>query len=202
MSTTVDWDGMYRQDGPPPWSIGRPQPELAAVIEHGAVSGEVLDAGCGQAALALALAERGHTVVGLDASPAAVAAASAAAAERGLATATFAEADLTDFGGYDDRFDTVFDSGLLHSLPVAERQGYLRSIHRAARPGAALYILAFAAGALPDLPADRPGPNGFTEAELRETVSAHWAVDEIKPARLHGNGIPPMPGFLLTAHKA
>jgi hypothetical protein len=34
--------------GPPPWNIGEPQPELAALM--GAVRGDVLDAGCGHAA--------------------------------------------------------------------------------------------------------------------------------------------------------
>src|SRR6516225_838633 len=103
----MDCDAVYRQESPPPWSIGRPQPELAALIDQGKVRGEVLDAGCGHAELSLALAARGYTVVGLDASPTAIAAAAAAAAERGLATATFAQADLTAFRGYDGRFSTI-----------------------------------------------------------------------------------------------
>ena len=54
------------------------------------------------------------------------------------------------FGGYDGRFSTILDSGLLHALPPEKRQDYLQSIFRAAAPGAALHILAFAAGALGD----------------------------------------------------
>ena len=91
----MDWDAAYRQDAPPPWSIGRPQPELAALVDQGRIRSEVLDAGCGHAALSLALAARGYSVLGLDASPTAVAAATAAAAEQGLTTATFARADVT-----------------------------------------------------------------------------------------------------------
>lgn len=53
----------------PPWSIGEPQPELAALIEQGKFRGDVLDAGCGEGAISLALAERGHSTVGLDACP-------------------------------------------------------------------------------------------------------------------------------------
>lgn len=41
----------------PPWSIGEPQPEIQALIEAGKVHGDVLDAGCGEAATALRLAE-------------------------------------------------------------------------------------------------------------------------------------------------
>jgi 2-polyprenyl-3-methyl-5-hydroxy-6-metoxy-1,4-benzoquinol methylase len=43
----------------PPWSIGEPQPELAALIEQGKFHGDVLDVGCGEAAISLDLAERG-----------------------------------------------------------------------------------------------------------------------------------------------
>ena len=35
----------------PPWSIGAPQPELAALIEQGKFHGDVLDVGCGEAAI-------------------------------------------------------------------------------------------------------------------------------------------------------
>jgi SAM-dependent methyltransferase len=182
----IDWDAAYREATPPPWSIGRPQPELEALIEQGKVRGEVLDSGCGHAALSLTLAARGYTVVGLDASATAIDAAIAAAAQQGLTTTTFAQADVTSFGGYDGRFATILDSGLFHALVPEGRPGYLQSIFRAAAPGAALYILAFAAGAL-GAPDDAPGPRGFTEDELRDAVATLWQVDEIRPAKIYGN---------------
>jgi SAM-dependent methyltransferase len=218
----MDWDGAYQQDTPPPWSIGRPQPELAPLIDHGKIRSDVLDSGCGHAALSLALAARGYTVVGLDASATAVSSAAASAAEQGLTTATFAQADITNFRGYDGRFSTILDSGLFHALPPESRQDYLQSILRAAAPGASLYILAFAAGAFgPHDVGDRPGPRGLTEAELNEAVSTLWQVDDIRPAKLYGNDnalafsrdpLPNVerdneghfmtPGFLLSAHKS
>lgn len=210
---SMDWDAAYRQDTPPPWSIGRPQPELAVLIDQGKIRSDVLDSGCGHAALSLALAARGYTVVGLDASVTAVEAAAAAAAEQGLTMATFAQADVTSFRGYDGRFSTILDSGLFHALPVEGRQDYLHSILRAAAPGARLYILAFASGALGQ---DARGPRGFTETELRQAVSALWQVDDVRPAKVYGNadalgdgenvefdgeGHFVAPGFLLSAHK-
>ncbi|OBG61043.1 MULTISPECIES: class I SAM-dependent methyltransferase [unclassified Mycobacterium] len=183
---SMDWDTAYRQDTPPPWSIGRPQPELARLIDEGRIRSDVLDAGCGHAALSLALAERGFTVVGLDSSATAIEAASVAAAERGLATATFAQADVTNFRGYDGRFNTILDSGLFHALPPEKRQDYLQSILRSAAPGAALYILAFAAGALGDAN-QGGGPRGFDEEELREAVSTLWRIDDLRPAHVYGN---------------
>ena len=88
----------------PPWSIGEPQPEIAALIEAGRVHGDVLDAGCGEAATSMVLAEHGFTVVGLDQSPTAIELARAEAARRGLTGATFEVADISDFDGYDGRF--------------------------------------------------------------------------------------------------
>src|SRR5690349_12994586 len=169
----MEWDDAYQESGhfqgPPPWNIGEPQPELAQLIKDGKIRGEVLDAGCGVAELSLALAAEGQTVVGIDLTPTAVAAATKAAEERGLSTATFVQDDITSFTGYDGRFNTIVDSTLFHSLPIEGRDGYLRSAHRAAAPAAVFYILVFANGAFP--PGAEFGPNTVSEDELREAVS-------------------------------
>ncbi len=221
-SEVLDWDSAYRQDGgfqgPPPWNIGEPQPELAALIAAGKVRSDVLDAGCGHAELSLSLAAGGYTVVGLDISPTAIAAANRAAQERNLRTASFAQADITSFTGYDGRFNTVIDSTLFHSLPVEARHNYLHAVQRASAPGASFYVLVFAKGAFPA--GLETKPNEVDEAELRDVVAAHWSVDEIRPAFIHANipsgpgapfELPPheldqqgrmkLPAYLLTAHK-
>ena len=220
----MDWDNAYRQqgrfEGPPPWNIGEPQPELAALVAAGKFRSDVLDAGCGYAELSLALAADGYIVVGVDLTPTAVAAANRAAQERGLSTASFVQADITAFTGYDGRFNTVIDSTLFHSLPVEGRDGYLQSVHRAAVDGGNYYVLVFAKGAFPAEWETKP--NEVEEAELRAAVSKYWQVDEIRPAFIHAN-IPPappgsdvpmpahdrdekgrmkLPAYLLTAHKA
>ena len=218
-----DWDSAYRGQGewagPPPWNIGEPQPELAALVAAGKFRSDVLDAGCGFAELSLALAAQGYIVVGIDLTPTAVAAATEAAAQRGLTSASFVQADITRFGGYDGRFNTVVDSTLFHSLPVEDREGYLRSVHRAAAPGAGYYVLVFAKGAFPA--EMEPKPNEVDEDELRAAVSKYWEIDEIRPAYIHAHipqikdapfEFPPhdhddkgrmkLPAYLLTAHKA
>jgi len=218
----MDWDSAYRGqsqfEGPLPWNIGEPQPELAALIAAGKFRGDVLDAGCGFAELSLSLAADGYTVLGVDLTPTAIAAATKAAQERGLSTASFEQADITSFSGHDGRFNTVVDSTLFHSLPIEGRDGYLNSVHRAAAPGASYFVLVFAKGAFP---ADMDGPNEVDEDELRAAVSKYWEIDEIRPAYIHANipqtsdapfQFPPhdrdekdrmmLPAYLLTAHKA
>jgi 2-heptyl-1-hydroxyquinolin-4(1H)-one methyltransferase len=167
----------------PPWSIGEPQPEIQALIDQGKVHGDVLDAGCGEAATALHLAERGFTTVGLDQSETAIKLAREEAAKRGLTNATFDVADISDFGGYDGRFNSIIDSTLFHSMPVELREGYQRSIVRAAAPGASYFVLVFDAGSMP---ADSPA-HPVTEDELRDIVGKFWEIDDIRPARIHAS---------------
>jgi SAM-dependent methyltransferase len=224
-SEVLNWDDAYREqsvfEGAPPWNIGEPQPDLAALIAAGKVRNDVLDAGCGVAELSLALAADGYTVVGIDITPTAIAEASKAAEERGLTTASFVQADITSFAEYppgsEGRFSTVIDSTLFHSLPVESRDGYLSSVHRAAAPGATLYVLVFAKGAFP---AEWDAkPNEVDANELRAAVSKYWEIDDVRPAAVHANmpGAPggpfasydrdekgrvKMPAYLLTAHKA
>jgi len=220
-SDVMDWDNAYRGvgafEGPPPWNIGEPQPELAALIRDGKVRSDVLDAGCGHAELSLALAADGYTVVGIELTPTAVAAAKNAAAERNLPNATFVQDDITTFSGFDGRFNTIIDSTLFHSLPIEGRDGYLKSVYHAAAPGAAYYILVFAKGAFPAELEQKP--NEVDEAELRAAVGTYWEIDDVRPAFIHANAIKmpdapfeivhphdekgrvKFPAFLLTAHK-
>ena len=197
----------------PPWSIGEPQPELAALIDQGKFHGDVLDVGCGEAAVSLRLAELGYTTVGLDLSPTAIELARAEAAKRGLTNATFEVADISSFTAYDGRFGTIVDSTLFHSIPVEAREGYQQSIIRAAAPGASYFVLVFDRVSMPDGPA-----NPVTADELREVVKRYWVVDEIRPARIHAtlpegfstlqfnglrdepNGRKSVPAWLLSAH--
>jgi SAM-dependent methyltransferase len=182
-----EFDSAYRGEvaelgmgSKPPWSIGEPQPELAALIDEGKFHGDVLDVGCGEAAVSLRLAELGYTTVGLDLSPTAIDLARAEAANRGLTNAAFEVADISSFGGYDGRFGTIVDSTLFHSIPVELRDGYQRSIVRAAAPGASYFALVFDRAGMPEGPA-----NPVTADELRDVVSKYWTVDEIRPARIH-----------------
>jgi SAM-dependent methyltransferase len=224
MTTPEDlFDSAYRRAAPefegfrPPWSIDEPQPEIAALIEAGKFHGDVLDAGCGEAAVSLYLAERGFTTVGLDLSPTGIELARAEAAKRGVTNASFEVADISDFGGYDGRFGTIVDSTLFHSMPVELRDGYQRSIVRAAAPGASYFVLVFDSSGIP---ANGPA-HPVTEDELRDVVSKYWVIDEIRPARIHANvpdespmlaafvdrdlrdegpGRKSMPAWLLSAH--
>lgn len=198
---TMDWDGAYREDGffegPPPWNIGEPQPVIADLIRSGAFRNDVLDAGCGHGEVSLALAASGYTVVGLELSGTAVAWAQRSAAARGLHNATFAQADITAFTGYDGRFSSVVDCTLFHALPADKRDAYLQSVHRAAAGGADYYILVFAKGAYPADMASKP--NEVDAYELHAAVGRYFDIDFIRPAPILAKveTLPGLPGLTL-----
>ncbi|MBW8710378.1 MAG: class I SAM-dependent methyltransferase [Mycobacterium sp.] len=190
-SELMDWDSIYRQEGafegPPPWNIGEPQPELAALLKAGKFRSDVLDAGCGYAELSLALAAEGYRVVGIDLTPTAIAAANRTAQERGLSKASFVQADITAFTGYDGRFNTIIDSTLFHSLPVDFGPNTVTEDE-----------LRAAVSKHWEIDEIRPA---FIHASMDAAIPAD-APFEMPTFENDEKGRQKMPAFLLTAHKA
>ncbi|NKQ57828.1 class I SAM-dependent methyltransferase [Amycolatopsis sp. K13G38] len=179
-SPKAEFEAIY-QGAHIPWDIGEPQPALAELVNAGWCVGVVLDAGCGTGELGLAVARRGHTVTGLDVSPRAIELARRKAAERDL-EARFEATDITELTGYDDAFDTVVDSGLLHVLDPTAQERYLGVLRRVCRPGGRVAVLCFA-----DVPGARtPGGRGLTEARLRELFTDGWEIEAFERAGVLG----------------
>lgn len=174
------------EGGPPPgaipWDIGQAQPRLMELESLGAISGEVLDIGCGLGDNAIFLASRGHLVTGLDGSDAAIEQARQRAADAG-ATVNFGVADATALTGYDGRFDTVIDSALMHCLDESDRDAYAAGVHRATRPNARWFIYCFAGGTVNGVPAPMP----VAEDTLRDTLNRNgWRIDFLGPTTYQG----------------
>ena len=187
------FDKLYRgeptfEGAPPPtgipWDIGQAQPRLMELEALGAISGEVLDIGCGLGDNAIFLASCGYSVTGLDGSPAAIERARTRAAQAGVQL-TFGVADATDLSGFDGRFDTVIDSGLYHCLDDDGRRSYAAALHRATRPGARLHLFCFSDGNVNGVIAPMAA---VPEANLRDTLTANkWRINYLGPTTYLGN---------------
>jgi SAM-dependent methyltransferase len=192
-----EYDEIYRDaadSGGPPWDIGRPQPALMKVLEGGVKGPKVLDVGCGTGDLALALARRGYEVTAVDISRVAIEVARAKAAREGL-TVRFEVQDATDLSLSSAPFDSVFDSGLLHSLGGhGEVDDYLALLPGLAAPGATVFVLAVSPEATEGW--------GLTEKSLRAGFPEPFWVDteveavDVAAAETDGEEFF-LPGFLL-----
>src|SRR5499427_8110887 len=87
----LSWDESYHA-GPAPWDIGRPQPPIVRLASDAAITGPVLDAGCGTGENALHIAALGLPVLGVDVAETALAIAREKADDCGIEV-EFAAAD-------------------------------------------------------------------------------------------------------------
>jgi SAM-dependent methyltransferase len=170
------------------------------VLDDGVKGPAVLDAGCGTGALAIALARRGYDVTAVDFSTVAIDAARAKAAGEGLSV-HFEVQDATNLSLPSAPFDSIFDSGLLHSLHRRGGGGadaYLALLPGLAAPGATVFVLAVSL--------EQGQPWGVTEDLLRAGFAEpDWVGTEIGKtdvvAEVGGQELL-LPGFLLRTVRA
>lgn len=176
-----DFEAAYRE-GTPPWDIGRPQPEVVRLAEEGEFVGDVLDVGCGTGENALHLAGRGHRVLGVDASPAAIERARAKARDRGLAV-PFQVADALDLGKVRRRFETALDCGLFHVFEPPVARAYALSLCEVLSPGGTLHLLCFSDEEPPGW-----GPRRIPEHELGDAFRSIFALTRLRKGRFEALG--------------
>lgn len=162
-----------------PWVIGEPQPAIVELERTGRLGGTVLDVGCGAGEHTMLLTRLGYDVLGIDFSEHAVAEARESAAQRGI-DAHFAVADATRLGESPDlRYDTIVDSALFHVFGDADRPRYVASLHRAARPGATVHVLALS-------DAGRGFGPQVSEEVIRRAFSDGWELESLKTTTYRG----------------
>lgn len=169
----------YR-DGDPPWVVDEPQPAVAALARDGAVTGTVLDLGCGTGEHTILLAGLGYDVLGADAAPTAVRRARERAAAAGV-DARFVVADALAPAGLGP-FDTVVDSALFHLFDPADQARYARALAGIVRRGGVVHVLALArTGAAAEF-----GPV-IDAADVRTAFTGpDWTVETVGPASYRG----------------
>jgi SAM-dependent methyltransferase len=178
----MGFEWAYRS-GVPPWDIGRPQPAIERLVGAGAISGRVIDVGCGTGENALYLASSGFSVVGVDAAPTAIERAEAKAKLRRI-PAAFLVADALHLDALGKQFDTAIDCGLFHIFSDDDRQRFARSLHGVLNPGGRYHLLCFS-----DLEPGVMGPRRVSQTEIRRTFLDGWRVDDIVAERFAVNDV-------------
>lgn len=171
-----EFDAMY--ESTPPWDIGRPQSAFAQLAEAGALTGTVLDVGCGTGEHALMAAALGLRAVGVDAAPRAIEQARTKAGGRGLEV-RFVVGDALELPALGERFDTVLDCGLFHVFDDADRAAFVHSLAAVVPEGGRYHLLCFS-----DRQPGDWGPRRVSAEEIRRSFAEGWRVEAIEPAVL------------------
>lgn len=163
---------------PPPWDIGHPQPAFDALAKAGALSGRVLDAGCGTGEHTLLAASLGLDATGVDLASNALDQAEHKARERGL-KARFLRHDARRLAELGEMFDVVLDCGLFHIFANPDRAAYVDSLRSALAPGGRYFMLGFS----DQQPGDW-GPHRLTRSEITAAFRDDWRIDTLEPATI------------------
>ena len=174
--TGGSWDDAYKH-GRAPWDIGRPQPAIVRLARDGELIEPVLDVGCGSGEHALLAATSGLEVTGVDISQLAIERARANARQRGMSVHCQVGdvLALRDIERLDPPFRTAIDTGCFHTFANADRPVYADSLARVLDPGGVLHLLCFS-----EHTPGTDGPRRVTQAEIRQTFSRDWRVDQIE----------------------
>lgn len=167
------WEERYRSR-PTVWS-GRPNPVLVEEVAELA-PGVALDAGCGEGADAVWLAQSGWQVTAADFAQTALQRAAEHAEALGPAISdriTWLHADLTATAPTEGRYDLVTAQYL--QLPAALRERLFSGLARAAAPGGSLLVVAHSAS---DLQTTVPRPPLKEQYFTASDVAGHLDLDE------------------------
>jgi SAM-dependent methyltransferase len=164
------WESHYREpehDAHP----STPNPHLLAVAA-GLRPGTALDAGCGEGADAIRLAQLGWTVTGVDISATAVDKAKDAAAASGLTNAVeFRCSDITS-GVPEPTFDLV----TAHHVHTPDDRAFVRALGAAVRPGGLLLVVGHEPPGEHDVDLHSPGSHATAGQVASYLAGDEWDV--------------------------
>lgn len=162
--------GLLYRLGLTPWERNEDTGPLAQIV-GARPPGRALDAGCGTGRHAVALAEQGWTVTGIDAEPYAVARARERATRAGVADrVSFIVGDVTRLGDVlqPGDLDLVLDLGCFHGLDSRGRAAFAAVVNRRCNPGAVVLLHVVA-------PRRGMGPRGVDDAEIDSVFGPAWS---------------------------
>jgi SAM-dependent methyltransferase len=190
------WDRFYADRARPcPFFVTAPDESLVEWTDEGLLRpGRAIDLGCGNARNAIFLARRGFATEGIDQSQVALDWARDNVAAAGV------QVPLTQQSIFDVRldrgsYDLVYDGGCFHHIAPHRRDGYVRLVVDALKPGGWFGLTCFrpeGGSGLTDEEVYRRGSMGgglgYTQDRLREIWSHGLQVRVLRQMRKPGPG--------------
>jgi SAM-dependent methyltransferase len=165
-----------------PWNIGKPQPALVKLLDKYPLSDTVLDVGCGAGDLALSIAKRGYSTLGIDLSEEAIDLCKNKAGSLNPEIQHliyFRVGDALKPSQFYTQFGSIVDSGFYHLFDETEREQFADELFKSLNTGGRYYLLGFAINSpLPN------APKQVTQTEIikRFTPTKGWNILELQSA--------------------
>lgn len=177
------WDDVYKTTPAEqlPWYYAELDPDFSRALE--AIDGptkRVLDVGSGPGTQAIALAERGFDVVGVDIAQTAVEYAQIRAREHGVRV-DFQVDDILETSLHGP-FDYVIDRGVFHTFMPPSRAPYVHTVYQLLRPEGYMLLKCFS-----HLQPGTDGPFRFSPSQLEEYFSKYFSVISLEDSIFHGS---------------
>ncbi|MDR3165974.1 MAG: methyltransferase domain-containing protein [Synergistaceae bacterium] len=172
------WEKEYERTDTP-FDIDAPDEWIADLEQRGQIRGNILDAGCGTGRTSIFLAKLGYSVTGVDISANAVERA-ARKTVSGEFHIRFIQANICEWIGCDNFFDTVIDIGCFHSLFTEnDRKSYASTLQRVCKAGAVVYLRAISEANLQREEKSRRAFPAMSEASIRSAFEVGWIVNSM-----------------------
>ena len=144
---SVSWDEFYGlRKFPAPFILQNnlPDENLVEFFKMGIPVSSAIEFGCGEGRNAIYMAKHGVTVTALDISPTAIKNAKSIAKENNVDVDFYCQDIFKK--SLNDKYDFVYDSGMLHHLPPHRRITYIELLKKILNPGGYYGLTCFAWG--------------------------------------------------------
>lgn len=112
------------------WTRTNPPQELIELVESGKIKPcKAIDIGCGEGFYSIYLALKGFDILGIDLSEKAIQYAKENAASLGV-NARFIAMDIVNLEQLKEKFDFVFEWGVMHHIMPPQRQKYVEYVNK------------------------------------------------------------------------
>lgn len=172
--TDRNWHEKY-ETGNTPWDSNLPSKELLRVLnEYPFPLGRVVELGCGTGTNAIALAQLGWKVTGVDCVEKALDIAKGKSESAGV-NVDWIAADVQNFGTDSAPFDLIFDRGCYHCCRRVDLSGYLQTLNNVTQSGSMMLCLCGNSNST-----EQGGPPRVSESDLRNEFSPLFDIIHLR----------------------